>query len=82
MKYKQDERVYFKISEDIKGYATVAGDYDLIVILKPEKPLNDYSHIYVSRTQILNYITRLTENGEYIDEKPVVNEEEEADEGL
>lgn len=51
-KLKQDERVYFKIAEGIEGYASVAGDYDLIVILKPEKPINNYSHIYVSKLQI------------------------------
>jgi hypothetical protein len=53
VKYKQDERVYFKISETVAGFGVVAGDYDLLIILKPEKQLGDYSHIYVTRTQIL-----------------------------
>ena len=53
-KRKQDERVYYKIGEGKpEGWATVAGDYDLIVILKPEVPINSYSHIYVSQTQIV-----------------------------
>ena len=52
-KFNQDQKVYFRIKEGVEGYATVAGDYDLIVILKPETPLNSYSHIYVSKTQIV-----------------------------
>jgi hypothetical protein len=69
-KLKQDQRIYFKIREGVEGWATVAGDYDLLVIVKPEKQVGSYSHIYVTRTQI--------SNGP--DEKPVV--EEEADNGL
>jgi hypothetical protein len=37
----------------VAGFGVVAGDYDLLIILKPEKQLGDYSHIYVTRTQIL-----------------------------
>ena len=52
-KFKQDERVFFRISETVEGYATVAGDYDLLVILKPETSVGAYSHIYVTKTQIV-----------------------------
>ena len=69
-KLKQDQRVYFRIKEGIEGWATVAGDYDLLIILKPENPLSVYSHIYVTRTQLVEPPT----------EKPVV--EIEVDDGL
>lgn len=54
-KLKQDERVYFKISDTgPEGWATVSGDYDLIVILKPDVAINTYSHIYVAKTQLVD----------------------------
>lgn len=52
-KLKQGERIYFRISETVEGYATVAGDYDLLVIIKPETPVGAYSHIYVTKAQIV-----------------------------
>jgi len=58
-KYKQDERVYFRIKDGVEGWATVAGDYDLLIILKPEKPLSTYSHIYVTRTQVVEVSSEL-----------------------
>lgn len=55
MKRKQDERVYFKIqSGGPEGWATVAGDYDLIVIIKPDVQIGNYSHIYVTNAQIVD----------------------------
>ena len=56
-KLKQDERVFFRISETVEGYATVAGDYDLLVIIKPETQVGNYSHIYVTKTQIVELDT-------------------------
>ena len=53
-KLKQGQRIYFKINDLVEGYGEVNGDYDLLVIVKPEKPINDYSHIYITRTQILD----------------------------
>ena len=52
-KFKQDQRVYFKVANGVEGYATIAGDYDLLVILKPETPVGPYSHIYVTKAQII-----------------------------
>ena len=73
MKYKQNERVYFRTKEGVvEGWGKVAGDYDLIVILEPEKSINDYSHIYVSKTQIIDGP----------DAKLPVVEPEEVDDGL
>jgi hypothetical protein len=76
VKLKQDQRVYFKIREGMDGFASVAGDYDLLVILKPEKPIGPYSHIYVTRTQIVD----LKKDLKQITKLPVV--EEEVDDGL
>lgn len=54
-KLKQDQRVYFKVTDEgPEGWGTVAGDYDLIVILKPDVPINNYSHIYVTKTQLVD----------------------------
>ena len=71
-KRKQDERVYFKIQAGgPEGWASVAGDYDLIVILKPEVQIGNYSHIYVTNTQIVDP-----------PKSDVVVVDEEADDGL
>lgn len=55
MKFKQNERVYFRIKEGgPEGWATVAGDFDLIIILKPEIQVGAYTHIYVTNTQLVD----------------------------
>jgi len=79
-KLNQNERVYFKIRDEVEGFATVAGDYDLLVILEPEKQIGNYSHIYVVREQIIDGPTTTTTTTTTTTEKPVVAEE--VDDGL
>lgn len=54
IKYNQGDRVYFRLGENKpEGWGIICGDYDLLLILQPDTPLNKYSHIYVSKTQIV-----------------------------
>ena len=54
--YKQDQRVYFRVTEGKEGWATIAGVQGFVIIIKPEKPIKNYqySHIYVVDAQIVD----------------------------
>lgn len=54
-KYKQDDRVYFDMGENLpKGFGFVNGVFGPIIILKVETAVKDYpfSHVYVTDSQI------------------------------
>jgi len=54
--YKQDQRVYFRVTEGKEGWATIAGVQGFVIIIKPEKPIEKYpySHVYVVDAQLIN----------------------------
>ncbi len=56
-KYKQGDRVYFKLGENKPfGWATVEGVMGFLIIVRPETPMKDYvyTHIYVVDNQLID----------------------------
>jgi hypothetical protein len=55
-KFKLDQRVYFKLGENLPfGWAHVSGAFGFVIIIEPEIPIKDYpfTHIYLIDTQIV-----------------------------